>query len=519
MLSGVDRRVRLVEVLGVLSLACDAADGFAHETTLRSAVLAASLAGEVGDDRLVADVVVGALLRHIGRTSFSVEEAHRYGAGDDVALRSVMAEVDFGRPEVAGAIVSTRLAAHAADHDRDQAVGALLGDGLDAARRHDAAQCDAAERLGALLPVSEAARSVATDAFERWDGAGGPAAKGGDDISIVARIVEVGYVAELFRSRQGRGGALAELRARAGGHLDPGLVERFVGLAPGLFAGNDDPGRSAWDRLLDAEPVPHAYVSPSQVDQAALAFGRFSDLKSTWFAGHAEAVATTADAIAAELGLADPDRTMLRQAALLHDVGRVGVPTGIWDVPRALSGHERDRVNFHAWETARILGATPLFADVAQVAAATHERTDGSGYHRGLAGSSLDVPARVLAVADVWCALRSNRPHRSALDETAARAHLTTSVAAGELDRSAAAALLDTIGARALPRPTWPSGLTDREVEVLRLVASGSSSKAVAADLGITTRTVAHHIEHVYDKIGVRSRAGATLFALEHGLC
>jgi len=125
----------LVEVLGVLSLACDAADGFAHETTIRSAVLAATLARHVGDDRLTADVVVGALLRHIGCTGFSVEEAHRYGAGDDVGLRSVMAEVDFGRPEVAGGLVASRLASHADTADREAAVGALLGDGLDAARQ------------------------------------------------------------------------------------------------------------------------------------------------------------------------------------------------------------------------------------------------------------------------------------------------------------------------------------------------------------------------------------------------
>ncbi|MBX3287069.1 MAG: hypothetical protein KF703_17105 [Actinobacteria bacterium] len=347
--------VRLVEVLGTLSLACDAADGFAHETTMRSAVLAAGLAADVGDDRLVGDVVVGALLRHIGCTGFAVEEAHRFGAGDDVALRSVMAEVDFGRPDQAVPLVAERLAAHAPPPDRAAAVEAILGDGPLAGARHDAAQCDAAERLARLLPVTAEAAAVASDAFERWDGHGGPAGLAGDDISLVARIVEVGYVAELFRGRQGRGGAEAELRARAGGQLDPQLVDTFLATAPERFDRVTDPARSVWEQLCDAEPAPHARIGDPQLDDAALAFARFTDLKSTWLTGHSEHVADLAALAAAEQGLDVGRRTALRRAGLLHDIGRVGVPTGIWDLPRALSQPERDRVRFHSWETERIL--------------------------------------------------------------------------------------------------------------------------------------------------------------------
>jgi HD-GYP domain-containing protein (c-di-GMP phosphodiesterase class II)/DNA-binding CsgD family transcriptional regulator len=414
--------------------------------------------------------------------------------------------------------VTDRLAAHAPAPARAEAVRTLLGDGPSAGARHDAAQCDAAERLAGLLPVSAAAATVATDAFERWDGHGGPAGRAGEDISLVARIVEVAYVAELFRGRQGRGGAEAELRARAGGHLDPELVERFLATAPARFDHVTDPFRSAWELLCDAEPAPHVRISDAQVDDAALAFARFSDLKSTWLTGHSEHVADVAAGAAAEIGLDPRVRTDVRRAGLLHDIGRVGVPTGLWDLTRELSQPERDRVRFHAWETERILSSTPLFGTVAQIAAAAHEREDGSGYHRGRVPEEVAAPARLLEAADVWCALRADRPHRRAVAPAEARRELVAAVERGQLDRVAVDAVLAAVEQPMLPPQSWPAGLTDREVQVLALMAGGAADKQIAADLGITAKTVAHHVQHVYDKIGVRSRAGATLFAVEHRL-
>lgn len=513
--------VRLVELLGTLSLACDAADGFAHETTLRSALLAASLARASGDEGLVPDVVVGALLRHLGCTGFAVEEAHRYAAGDDVGLRRVMAAVDFGRPEQAVALIGSQLAAHAAPAERAAAVNALLGDGPEAAARHDAAQCDAAERLARLLPVSAAAATVARDAFERWDGHGGPAGRAGDAISRVARIVEVACVAELFRSRQGRGGAEAELRARAGHQLDPSLVAGFLADAGGHFDALDDRRHSVWELLCAAESGSQVLVGEAQVDDVALAYARFTDLKSVWFTGHSEDVAALAAAAAAQQGLAPARGADLRRAGLLHDIGRVGVPTGLWDLPRALGPRERERVRFHAWETERILGATPLFGRVARIAAAAHEQADGGGYHRGHVGDDVAAEAALLAAVDHWSALRADRPHRPARTALAARDEMAAAVRLRHLDRTAVDAVLAAAELAPLDRRAagaWPAGLSDREVEVLRQLSRGSSDKRIAADLGITAKTVAHHVQHVYDKIGVRSRAGAVLFALEHRL-
>lgn len=509
--------VRLVEVLGSLSLAADAADGFPAETTMRSAVLAAGLAQRVGHPA-VGDVLIGGLLRHIGCTGFAAEEAHVYGAGDDVALRAVMAEVDFGQPERAVRHVTENLAREAPPAERAAAVQAILGGGGAAGVLHDAAQCDAGERLAALIPVDSAARAVATDAFERWDGRGGPQGKQGDEISSVARLVEVGYVAELFRCRQGRGGAIAEVRQRSGGQLDPTFAGAFLDHPGELFDLNEDPHVSVWEALCGAEPEPWAQLSPSHLDAVALAFARFTDLKSVFFTGHSEAVADLAAQAAAVVGLDADAVTDIRRAGLLHDIGRVAIPTGTWDRPRALSGPERDRVRFHAWETQRILTSTPLLASLATLAGAAHERVDGSGYHRGLTADHLDVGARLIAAADVATALREARPHRPEMSEHDAHEVLRAEVVEGRLDHAAVSAVLAVRGAPALAPPSWPSRLTDREVDVLRAVAAGGSNKDVAQALGITAKTVAHHVAHIYDKTGCRSRAGLTLFALEHQL-
>lgn len=512
---------RLVELLGALSLACDAADGFPPETTIRSAVIAVGLAREVGDDRLVADVLYGGLLRHIGCTAFAVEEAHRYGAGDDVSLRRVMATVDFGSPDDAVRRITGGLAPDAAPDDRARAIEHLLGDGPEAGRAHDAAQCDAGERLAAHLPVSDAARAVAAEGFERWDGNGGPAGLTGDEISLVTRIVEIGYVAELFRHREGQGAARDVLVARAGGQLDPDLVRAHLDLVIDQCRLVADPEVAPWQLLVDAEPDPVARLSDAQAADVALAFARFADLKSVWFTGHAERVARLAGRSAPIVGADEAGVRRLELAALLHDIGRVEVPTGTWDLPRRLSPPERDRVEGHASATQRILGATSLFADVAAVAGGTHERCDGSGYHRGASAVSLDPLTRLLAAADVAVALGEDRPHRPRHEGAAVEQILVDEVGDGRLDRAAVAAIIEVAGGSVGARPTvvaWPAGLSDREVEVLRLVAAGATNKDVARSLGITAKTVAHHVAHVYDKIGVRSRAGATLFALDCGL-
>jgi DNA-binding CsgD family transcriptional regulator len=147
-----------------------------------------------------------------------------------------------------------------------------------------------------------------------------------------------------------------------------------------------------------------------------------------------------------------------------------------------------------------------------------HERMDASGYHRSVGSTALPAAARILAAADAYVACRQARPHRPAYSAEEARRELENDVRAGRLDADAVDAVLQCSGHRVGRRRAEVAGLTAREVEVLRLVARGLSTKQIAAALHISPRTAEHHIEGIYAKTGVTTRAAATAFALQHQL-
>jgi DNA-binding NarL/FixJ family response regulator len=175
-------------------------------------------------------------------------------------------------------------------------------------------------------------------------------------------------------------------------------------------------------------------------------------------------------------------------------------------------------VRLHPYLTDRMLARIPALRASREIAARHHERLDGSGYPRGLTAMSLTAADRLLAAADVYHALTEPRPHRSAMSPADAAGTVQAEVRAGRLDGDAVNAVLAAAGRRAPARREWPAGLTTREVDVLALVARGHTNREVAQRLVMSPKTVSNHVEHIYRKIGVTSRAGATLFAMQHGL-
>jgi HD-GYP domain-containing protein (c-di-GMP phosphodiesterase class II) len=508
--------VRQAELLAALSLATDLGAAWPAETALRTCLVAMGLARRVGlDADAAAEVYFLALLRSVACTSFAHETARAWV--DDITIRRLLDPADKATPADlvrTGATLARgpdpvrgiRAAAHLLSP-----FGKRLADEMCLAHRDVGRRF--AERLALPATVGEGLGMV----YERWDGKGMPGPLTGDEIPLANRVVHVAYVAEAKLREGGPAAAVETVRERSGGHFDPAAAATFLEgagelLAP-LAAG------SVWEEALEAEPEPRRLLPASRLPQLLEAFADFADLKSPWTLGHSQGVAELAAAAGEAAGLPEPSVRTLREAGLVHDLGRVSVSNAVWDKPGPLTVAEWERVRLHAYRSERVLAATPLLAPHAQLAGLHHERLDGSGYHRGASAAALSPEARLLATADCYRALTEPRPHRPALEPDAARRELSAEAEANRLDPWAIDSVLLASGqAPARPRPPRPAGLTEREIQVLLLIARGAMAKQVARRLGISVRTANHHIEHIYGKVGVSTRAGVALFAVEHDL-
>jgi HD-GYP domain-containing protein (c-di-GMP phosphodiesterase class II) len=295
------------------------------------------------------------------------------------------------------------------------------------------------------------------------------------------------------------------------------VADAFQRYAAEIFA--ELPADRLHEAALAAEPEPKVRIPASGLDGLARAFADFIDLKSPYTTGHSTGVAELAEGGARHAGCTEAEVAALRQAALLHDLGRVAVPNGIWDAPRPLLTAEWERVRLHPYHTDRILQHAAPLRPLATLASSHHERIDGSGYHRGSVAAHLPLAARLLGAADAYQAMTQERPHRPALAADAAARELRAQFDAGRLDGAAVECILEAAGhARRHARTQLPAGLSEREVEVLRQICLGHSNRQMADRLHIAEKTVGHHVQHIYNKIGRSTRAGAALFAMENDL-
>jgi HD-GYP domain-containing protein (c-di-GMP phosphodiesterase class II) len=503
--------IRLADALTAVSLATDAGKGAPLEKSLRTAVIATRLATIAGiDGPTLSHVYFVALLRSLGCTAYAPETAALLG-GDDLAFHALWDRLDPGHPAEFLHEAVTGIGAWAGPAVRVRSVARFLSVGRSNALEAGRSACEVSTALAGRLGLAPEVTAGLNDVYERWDGRGIPDGRAGDQLSLAARVTHVADQAEIADRARGPAAARALALRRAGGHFDPELAGVFARNAEEVLAGLAE--QDMLVAALEAEPAPHASFPRAHLERVARAFADFADLKSPWMHGHSPAVAELAAAAGG-----DEDRAALRLAGLLHDLGRVSVPNGVWDRTGELTSPDWERVRLHPHYTERILARTTAFSELAPLAASAHERLDGSGYHRGLPDAALTRRMRMLAAADAYCAMNAERPYRPARTRHAAAAQLRAEVAAGRMCREAVEAVLEAAGhAPAPPRPR-PADLTEREVEVLVLLARGLTNKQIAERLVVSPRTIQHHVAHVYAKIDRRTRAGAAMFAMEHRL-
>jgi len=509
-------RLRLAELIAALSLATDLGLGMPQEHALRQCRIALALADRVGvDDAERAAVYYTAMLAWVGCTADSHELAAQFG--DEIEFRAAAHDVDLaGLPMMT--FLLGRIGTGQPALRRTQMAAELVANRGRAAAEAMTAHCQVASQIARRLGLGAEVQDPLVHVFARWDGKGIPRGRRGEELPIAIRLVQIAAIAEVHHRAGGVDGALAVVRARAGSQFDPRLAEAFADCAAEVLDGLAE--ESSWDAVIAAEPGLAKPLVGEQLDAALETLADFGDLKSPWFTGRSRGVSRLAAAAAQEAGLPDEAVIELRRAALVQDLGRTGVPNTIWDKPGPLTDSEWERVRLHPYYTERMLARPEALARLGAIAACHHERLDGSGYHRSLPGSALSPSARILAAADAYHAMTEARPHRDALEPQRAAATLRDEVRAGRLDPDAAEDVLTSAGHRppGARERARPAGLTARELEVLLLVARGASSRDVAEELTITEKTARNHIEHIYAKLDVSTRAEASLYAMRHGL-
>lgn len=511
--------LRLSEVVATLSLATDLAMGQPVEFALRSCVLAMRLGEALGFSAAERrEVYYQALLRYIGCNA----ETHVLAAlfGDEIALRRAIASVDLSDDVAIGRALLKTVGLNKAG-EAWPAIAWAMAKGLALGRSRSAASfaghCEVAKRLAERLGLGAAVARNLEQLYERWDGKGSPNGLKGEAIAPAVRLTSLAQDAVVLATEQGVDRAFAVLKARRAKAYDPRMVDMVLARASLLDDGLAAP--SLWTDAMALDQEAQEAMSETAIDEACLVLADFVDVKTPYTVGHSRAVAALAEAAARRLGLTESDTVTLRRAALVHDFGRVAVPTAVWMKPGPFTSGEWEQVRLHAYQTERLLARSPALARLGSVAGQHHERIDGSGYHRGVGAPTLAPPARILAAAEFYRTKTEARPHRAALSPEHAASALKAEIHGGRIDADAAQAVLAVAGHDAsTKRRPQIAGLTARELDVLRLIAKACSTKEIAVRLGISIKTADNHIQGVYGKIGVSTRAGATLYAMEHGL-
>jgi HD-GYP domain-containing protein (c-di-GMP phosphodiesterase class II)/DNA-binding CsgD family transcriptional regulator len=513
-----DTPLRLGELVATLALAQDNAFGQPLESQLRSCLLATWICEAAGvEDEVRETAYWVALLRYVGCTGHAHEVATLFG--DEIAIRARTLVHDSANPAEVMRDVMAFATAGRSPEERDEIVRLIQTSAREWAVHNFSSGCEVADMLVQRLDFGPAVREALRSTFERWNGAGYPAHAQGDAIPLPMRVVHLSHdmeaIGRLFSPEQ----ALEAAHDRRDRTYEPALADLFVAHGRDWFDRLRE--TEPWDAVLALEPEPHRVLAGAELDHALTVVADFIDLKSPYMGGHSRRCAELAAEAARVLGLPGEAVGRLRRAALVHDFGTTVVPNSIWDKPGPLTRTEFDRVELHPMLTEQMLRRSPALAVLNPVAAAHHEKCDGSGYHKRVRADGDDLGACVLAATEIYVGLTTERADRPAFPADDAAAELRRLESEGVLEPRASRAVLVAAGhgePRSVSgkRPHNPGRLTRREVDVLRLAARGLTTRQIADRLVISPKTADHHIQHIYGKIGVSTRAAAALWAMQH---
>lgn len=406
--------VQLSEILGALSHALDLTEGQPAGHCVRATWIGAHIGRQLGlPESELWELYHTVMLKDLGCSSNAARICELY-LSDDLSFKRDFKTVSDSLPKVLG-FVFTHTGLKAGLAERFRAVLNILQNGGTIADNLIQTRCQRGAEIARQLRFPAGVCRAIHALDEHWNGAGRPDRLTGPAIPLYARVALLAQVVDVFHTSAGPAAALAEVRARSGTWFDPHIVACFEAVAadPAFWETLASPDVEA--AVLALAPASPIVVDEDYLDDIARAFAQIIDAKSPFTSGHSERVAVYADMIAAELGCTLERRRWLKRAALLHDVGKLGVSNAILDKNGKLDEAEWRDMRNHAMLSETILTRVAAFRELARIGGDHHERLDGKGYPRGLAGEAITFETRIVSVADVFDALTADRPYRAAM--------------------------------------------------------------------------------------------------------
>ena len=405
----------LAELMGAFSYALDLTEGQPEGHSIRSCYIAMQIAQALGLDRKESETVYYAtMLKDLGCSSNAARIAEIYLADD----RSFKHDFKLVGEGLAPALkfVFTRTGVGHTLPGKAKAIANILRNGPEIARGLIETRCERGAEIARLLRFSEPVAEAIYNLDEHWDGSGKPFGKSGMNVPMTSRIALLAQIADVFVTNAGPEAAINEIARHSGGWLDPELCQTFKQVAKSPDFWRDLTSEDLPERVFLLQPqTGDLHVDEDFLDDIASAFGQVIDAKSPYTSGHSMRVGTYFDAVAQRMGLGDADRRRMRRAAILHDVGKLGVSSTVLEKPGKLDDNEWVAMRGHAEHTLHILSRIGPFREMAGIAAAHHERLDGAGYPFGLDEKLIPLEARIITVSDFFDALTADRPYRAAM--------------------------------------------------------------------------------------------------------
>ena len=420
------------EVMSAMSYALDITEGQPRGHAARSCLIGMRIGSELRlSPELTSSLFYALLLKDIGCSSNAAKFCYLIG-NDDRQSKCELKTYDWTS---LGDNLKFLLNNVAPDAPLIKRAGLIAG--LSASRTARAKElvqirCERGANIAGHLGLSDQTADAIRALDEHWDGHGHPLGLRGAEIPLLARILGISQTVEVFHNKHGIDATCEMAKQRSRTWFDPELVRIFLSFK------NDE---SFWQKLTSADPakiVSHlepanciVLADNSRLDRIAEGFSEVIDAKSPWTFRHSRGVAEISTGIAKIMAFPPEQIRTLNRAALLHDIGKLGVSNTILDKPGKLTPDEMDIVKRHPHHTLEILRRVKGFSIFADLAASHHERIDGKGYHRGLPGELLSTSARILAVADIYEALASKRPYRQDLGADEVMTIMTKMLAGG----------------------------------------------------------------------------------------